>query len=95
MLIFCFHCVLFTLRCACNNALCVLRYECDLACMFDAHTRAQSGYTALIRATENGHVDCVRLLLDAGADKNAKDVVRDCFAVSAAVRVFVLVLDAW
>ena len=31
---------------------------------------------ALICAAENGHADCTRLLLDAGADKEAKDVVR-------------------
>jgi ankyrin repeat protein len=64
-------------------------------CHPHALTRTQSGCTALIYAAANGHADCARLLLDAGADKNAKDVVRDCFAVSAAVRVFVLVLDAW
>ena len=37
---------------------------------------AQDGWTALIRAGYNGHADCVRLLLDAGADKNAKANVR-------------------
>ncbi len=37
---------------------------------------AQNGYTALICAAMNGHVDCARLLLDAGADKNAKNNVR-------------------
>ncbi len=29
--------------------------------------------TALIFAVANGHVDCARLLLEAGADKEAKD----------------------
>ena len=38
--------------------------------------RAQLGQTALIRAAGNGHAECVRLLLDAGADTNAKDEVR-------------------
>ena len=28
-------------------------------------------------AAINGHADCVRLLVDAGADKEAKDIVRD------------------
>ena len=37
---------------------------------------AQYGWTALIRAAESGHVDCTRLLLDAGADKDAKNNVR-------------------
>ncbi len=41
-----------------------------------AHTRAQDGDTALISAAKNGHVDCARLLLNAGVDKNAKNLVR-------------------
>ena len=41
-----------------------------------APARAQYGYTALIWAARNDHADCTRLLLDAGADKNAKDEVR-------------------
>ncbi len=38
----------------------------------------QGGGTALKTAAIYGHADCVRLLLDAGADKNAKDNVRVC-----------------
>ena len=34
---------------------------------------AQSGRTALVWTARNGHADCARLLLDAGADKNATD----------------------
>jgi ankyrin repeat protein len=37
-----------------------------------ANIRAQYGQTALMCAAESGHADCARLLLDAGADKNAK-----------------------
>ena len=37
----------------------------------------QDGSTALIIAAANGHADCVRLLLDAGADANARDGVRE------------------
>jgi ankyrin repeat protein len=41
------------------------------------YTRAQvKGRTALILAADQGHVDCARLLLDAGADKNVKTNVR-------------------
>lgn len=36
---------------------------------------AQDGCTALIRAARNGHTECARLLLDAGAVKEAKDKV--------------------
>jgi hypothetical protein len=37
---------------------------------------AQSGDTALILAACYGHTDCARLLLDAGADKDAQTNVR-------------------
>ena len=38
--------------------------------------RAQFGCTALMEAARNGHADCARLLLDAGADTEAKCKVR-------------------
>jgi hypothetical protein len=37
---------------------------------------AQDGSTALMDAAEKGRSDCMRLLLDAGADKDAKYKVR-------------------
>lgn len=37
----------------------------------------QSRDTALNRASENGHIDCLRLLVEAGADTEAKNHVRD------------------
>ncbi len=37
---------------------------------------AQDGVTALICAAAHGRADFARLLLDAGANKNAKDNVR-------------------
>jgi hypothetical protein len=40
------------------------------------HTHAQNERTALICAAEKGHTECARLLLDAGADMNAKEYVR-------------------
>ena len=33
-------------------------------------------FTALMLAAEGGQTDCVRLLLDSGADKEAKNIVR-------------------
>ncbi len=36
---------------------------------------AQFGWTPLIRAAGNSNAECVRLLLDAGADKEARDNV--------------------
>ena len=44
---------------------------------------AQLDYTALICAAHFGRADCVRLLLDAGADKEAKDQVRANAGVGA------------
>lgn len=40
------------------------------------HSRMQDGYTALIWAAENGHVECVQLLLDAFANANSVTKVR-------------------
>jgi ankyrin repeat protein len=46
--------------------------------MITDFTIAQNGATALISAAEKGHTDCVRQLLQSGADKNAADQVRYC-----------------
>ncbi len=43
------------------------------------HAHAQIGMTALMNSASGGHVDCMRVLLDAGADKEAKDNVRFVF----------------
>ena len=38
-------------------------------------SNVQHDETALIRATREGHTECVRLLLDAGADTETKTMV--------------------
>jgi hypothetical protein len=48
----------------------------DFALQLFLQLLTQSGRTALIQAAQNGHTDCVRLLVQAGADKDAKDNVR-------------------
>ncbi len=64
-----------------------------VACRFGAWAivaHEQNGWTALIYAARYRHADCVGLLLDADADKNAKSYVRE----SLFFHVFVLdVLD--
>jgi ankyrin repeat protein len=45
-------------------------------CVCGGESDSQDGDTALIYAADDGHADCVRLLIDAGADKEAKNNVR-------------------
>jgi ankyrin repeat protein len=52
----------------------------------------QDGCTALIYAASQGNLDCVRLLLNAGADKDAKGNVRMYELKYVFVR-FVVVFD--
>ena len=54
------------------------------------NTHTQDGVTALMYAVSHGRADCVRLLLDAGADTNAKDKVRGRSFASVVGRLFVL-----
>jgi hypothetical protein len=51
--------------------------------IFGSHTDAQLGVTALICSARHGRADCARLLLDAGADKNATINVRGRIAAFA------------
>ena len=39
----------------------------------------QNEATALIWAAVKGHAECVRMLMEAGADKDAAGIVRSCF----------------
>jgi ankyrin repeat protein len=67
----------------------MLCLRCRLRYVSGGKFDSQGGYTALMWAAGNGHADCVRLLIDAGADKEAKDHVRvgRCF-VEAPSRLF-------
>ena len=52
---------------------------CELLLLFVCLRRALpkvQGGTALMMAAHQGHTDCVRLLVEAGADTEAKDFVR-------------------
>jgi hypothetical protein len=46
---------------------------CPICC---GESDSQGGNTALIRSTYWGQADCVRLLIDAGTDKEVRDQVR-------------------
>ncbi len=45
--------------------------------------RLQSGSTALIFAAQSGRTECVRVLVEAGADKDAKKIVRETVSINA------------
>ena len=73
-------------------------HSCLFACRcWPSNTQDDSNYTPLMKAATNGHTECVRLLLEAGAAVNAKTwvrnhsviigcaVVNDCFDWSCAV----------
>ena len=56
----------------------------------------QHGFTALIWAAERGRAECVRLLIDAGTDKEAKTHVRAgrCFAWRLLVIFLFIIIDS-
>ena len=43
--------------------------------MYMALTHSQDGFTALMFAAQEGYADCLKALLEEGADKEAKDEV--------------------
>ena len=49
-----------------------------LYCHFLVHLKSQSGWTALLCAVQNGHIDCARALLESGRqiETNAETMVR-------------------
>ena len=59
-----------------------------------AHARLQRQCTALILAAQFGHLECVRLLLDGGADIDATNMVRVklcCWSYSCTIHMIVVV----
>ena len=44
--------------------------------MYMVLTHTQGGFTAVICAAQAGHTDCLKALLEVGADKEAKSTVR-------------------
>ena len=52
---------------------------------FGSH-HTQKEFTALILAAQKGHTDCVRLLVEAGAEKQAKDKQDGLTALHCAVQ---------
>ena len=48
-----------------------------LRILISLHANTQNGHTALMHAASKGHTECVRLLVEGGAIKDAKSNVRD------------------
>ncbi len=69
--------------CFISSSPCVTLCGCLLMCDWVAHARAQDGWTVLMYAARYRRRDCVRLLVDAGANKDATDSVRNRSAASA------------
>ncbi len=59
-----------------HQYLCVFLMRLRWLCVCGVEFDSQRESTALMRAAVSGHVDCVRLLIDAGADKDATSDVR-------------------
>jgi hypothetical protein len=51
---------------------------CDVGGIFEngGEFESQDSYSVLVCSASEGHAECVRLLIDAGADKDAKCDVR-------------------
>ena len=64
--------------------MCFLRAMAAALLCGGGESDSQNGWTALMRAAEHGRADCVRLLIDSGADKDAKDNVRRRFSLLTA-----------
>ncbi len=73
-------------------------------CIFANYpAKTQDGNNTLVYTAGNGHTDCVRMLLEGGADKDAKTSVRDinkgslrhheCFYVMKHLASFLLVIE--
>ena len=43
------------------------------------------GNTAITWAAGNGHIDCLKLLVDSGGDINGRDIVSDMFVIILSV----------
>ena len=71
---YCTHAMFFTVN-RCQHLKNVVGHMPSFLYLCIRTSGAQKGSTPLIDAAASGHADCVRLLLEAGAQKDAKDSV--------------------
>ena len=71
-----------TIRIVCNVLVHLIHNDVSAQPLFPAATLqySQRGWTAMMYAARDGHANCVHLLLDVGADKNATNEVNICDA---------------
>jgi hypothetical protein len=60
----------------CDALYCAICVHVMVSFVDTGESNSQDGFTALIRAATSGYAECARLLIDAGADKDAKENVR-------------------
>ena len=67
----------------------------DLHGTLICHSLQQVGQTALMLASMVGKVECMRILLECGAQANTQDVVSSSRPVQCLLLMYVLVVDMW
>ena len=78
--------------CAIHSAIIAIAIVLILVMVLWGGVGSQNGRAALIRASANGHVETVRLLLDRGADVNERDNMSTCECTDVIVSLVCLCL---
>ena len=68
---------------------------CDLHGTLICHSLQQLGQTALLLASMKGKVECVRILLERGAQVNTQNEVSSSRPVQCLLLMYVLVVYMW
>ena len=67
----------------------------DLHGTLICHSLQQHGQTALMEASMNGHVECVKILLERGAQANTQNKVSSSRPVQCLLLMYVHVVYMW
>ena len=67
----------------------------DLHGTLICHSLQQYGWTALMYASMKGKVECMRILLERGAQANTQSMVSSSRPVQCLLLMYVLVVDMW
>ena len=76
VLLNCVFCILYLTHYVSNDVkMGLCDFVCDVGGTYDVHKSLQNGRTALMWASQRGHLECVKKLLDRGAQVNVQDEV--------------------